>query len=93
MKFLKRLFGKKSARKENEQLVLVFIPALITMLKAAEDKKGSSLEEEEVLSLRDNAVCMTLRASAALEMDEKRGYSDIAPETVWEDWQILRHQM
>jgi hypothetical protein len=33
---------------------------------------------------------MMLSLSAKLEMEESRGYSDIDPEFVWEEWQQAR---
>jgi hypothetical protein len=81
---------RPSRREPKEQLVLVFIPALVTVLIAAENKKGSPLEEAEVLSIRDSAVCMAVRLSDAVEAERRRGYPDIAPETAWEDWKSLR---
>lgn len=72
---------------EADPLCLVFVPALIVMLNAAEEKKGSPLTEVEVDSIRDQAVCISLPFSVALEMERKRGYADIAPENCWNEWQ------
>ncbi len=35
---------------------LVFVPALMTLLTAAENRKGSPLTEDEVCSIRDQAT-------------------------------------
>lgn len=77
----------------NNHLVLVFVPALVVILNAAEKAKGSPLEENEVLSIRDKAVCMAVTISAAKAMDEKRGYADLVPEAIWEDWKAFRSQV
>lgn len=39
MNFLKKLFGSKQAYHPEDALVLVFVPALAAVLKAAEDKR------------------------------------------------------
>lgn len=73
-----------------EILVPVFMPPLVNLLVNAERLKGSALTKEEVLAMRDKAVCMMLRQTAAREMAAKRGYVDINPATVWEEWQVAR---
>ncbi|WP_299752966.1 hypothetical protein [uncultured Tateyamaria sp.] len=92
MQLLKRLFKGKPKPEKNEQLVLVFVPALVAILKAAEDDKGSPLEEKEVLTIRDKATCMAVSMPYAVALEEQRGYPDISAETVWEDWKVLRNQ-
>ena len=71
-------------------LVIVPVPALVAVLKHAEDRKGSPLTESEVLDIRDGATCVRVPLEAAIEMAETRGYDDIAPETCREDWQEVR---
>lgn len=72
------------------QLIPVFIPALVLILHDSERKKGSPLTETEVLDVRDKGVCMMLRMDHAITLDEKRGYNDIDPTRVWEQWQEAR---
>jgi hypothetical protein len=93
MKFLRKLFGSKQAQETEEPLVLVFVPALAAVLKAAEDKKGTPLEEAEVIAIRDAAVCMVMKHSAAREMEANRGYPDIVAENAWEEWSKLRSSL
>lgn len=76
----------------DEQLVLQFIPALVVILKAEEDRKGSPLTEAEVLKIRDSAVCMSLPVSVFKKMEESRGYNDINPENCWQEWCAIRTQ-
>jgi len=76
----------------DEKLVLFFIPSLSSILLNRERGKGSPLTEEEVISIRDQAVVVALRPEAAKEIEEKRGYQDIRAENCWEEWQILRRQ-
>lgn len=72
---------------EADPLCLVFVPALVAVLTAAEDRKGSPLTEAEVCDIRDRAVCITLPFSVALDMERKRGYPDIVAENCWSEWQ------
>ncbi|MDE1912142.1 MULTISPECIES: hypothetical protein [Pseudomonas] len=70
-----------------DPLCLVFVPALVAVLTAAEDRKGSPLTEAEVCDIRDRAVCITLPFSVALDMERERGYPDIVAENCWSEWQ------
>ncbi|EKK7733785.1 hypothetical protein PO820_004125 [Cronobacter sakazakii] len=67
-------------------MALVFIPALIVLLTAKEKELGRELTQEEVETLRDNAVGMVMPDEIALEMNESRGYPDVDPENVWHGW-------
>ncbi|MBV1831189.1 hypothetical protein HNW77_08705 [Komagataeibacter sp. AV436] len=75
---------------DENQPVLVAIPALILLLLRKEEEKGSPLTKEEVLSIRDNAACMTVPYFAALQASKQRGYDDISLENAWEDWCQVR---
>jgi hypothetical protein len=75
------------------QLIPVFIPALTLLLVDAERRKGIPLTEQEVLDIRDKGVCMMMRVEHAIALDEKRGYNDLDPERVWEQWQEARTQL
>ncbi|MCS3418087.1 hypothetical protein M2399_003107 [Pseudomonas sp. BIGb0450] len=72
---------------EADPLCLVFVPALVAVLTAAEDRKGSPLTEAEVCDIRDRAVCITLPFSVALDMERLRGYPDLIAENCWSEWQ------
>ncbi|PMU18946.1 MULTISPECIES: hypothetical protein [unclassified Pseudomonas] len=72
---------------EADPLCLVFVPALVAVLTAAENSKGSPLTEAEVCDIRDRAVCITLPFSVALDMERERGYPDIVAENCWSEWQ------
>jgi len=75
---------------EDEPLCYVFVPALLATLIHGEREKGSPLTEEEVIVIRDKAPCIVLRTSIALELEEKRGYPDLEPSHVWQQWQEFR---
>jgi hypothetical protein len=77
----------------DEKLVLFFIPSLSAVLLNRERKKGSPLTEEEVISIRDQAVVVALRPEIAKGIEEERGYQDISGENCWEEWQIQRRQL
>jgi len=76
----------------NKNLVPFFVPALSMLLLTAEDKKGSPLEEDEVLLIRDKAAVIMMEAADVAKMTESRGV-DIDPENCWYDWQMLRREL
>ena len=77
----------------DEPLVVVFVPALVAVLHQAETEKGEPLSEEEVIAIRGSAVCITVRHSQAQAMESKRGYPDLDPENVWQEWQAVRSEL
>lgn len=81
------------ATTSDDDLILVFVPPLVTLLLAAERSKGSPLTEEEVFDVRDGATCIRLRTSIAEAMADERGYADLDPERCWEQWQTVRAQL
>lgn len=90
---LSRFFKPKADRaasplsNDDDPLIAVPIPPLVTLLVALEEQKGTPLTQEEVLKARDDAVCMTMPRSMAWKMAEQRGYRDFNPEDVWNEWQ------
>ncbi|WP_337022482.1 MULTISPECIES: hypothetical protein [unclassified Pantoea] len=70
---------------------IVFVPPLIALLLSKEKEKGTSLTEEEVLTIRDNATAIAVDNDVAASMAQSRGYRDINPENCWEAWCELRH--
>ena len=92
------MFKKPFAKKrpdihQEEDLAPTPIPALIVTLLNKEQEKGAPLTEAEVIEIRDNAVCMMLPASVKMQMEESRGYPDLNPEYVWEQWQTARLEL
>lgn len=73
-----------------DPLCLVFVPALVAVLTAAEAKKGAPLTEAEACEIRDAATCIALPFSTALAMETERGYPDIVAEDCWNEWQRVR---
>ena len=76
-----------------DDLVPVFMPALVVLLVHAEDKKGTPLTKDEVHAIRDSGACIMMETIDARKMDDSRGYRDIDPENCWHDWQIARREM
>lgn len=69
-----------------DDLILTPVPALVAVLLAEEKAKGEPLTKEEVEELRDQAECIAMPPHARKAVDESRGYQDIDPERVWEEW-------
>jgi len=67
------------------------IPSLVSILLAAERRKGTALTEEEVRSIRDSAGVMVLPDKGEL-LEERRSYEDIDPVNCWREWQRARVQ-
>ena len=77
----------------DDDLVITFIPALITLLVAAERSKGRPLTEAEVPEIRDGGVCIMLKRSDRDAMAESRGYADLDAEQIWNQWQAVRAEL
>jgi hypothetical protein len=77
------------ARPNPKGYMVAPIPSLVSVLIAAEQRKGSPLSEVEVLSIRDNAGSMVLPDKGEL-LVEDRGYADIDPNRCWQEWSEFR---
>ena len=77
----------------NEELLLVHVPALVAVLLNAENEKESALTESEVIEIRDSAQCIAMPMDVAEKVAEDRGYADINPENAWEEWQTVRKEL
>ncbi|WP_081641763.1 hypothetical protein [Dickeya dadantii] len=71
---------------DGEKMTIIFIPALIALLTIREDEAGRPLTKEEVETIRDNATAIVLPEDVAISMTAERGYNDISPEHVWDEW-------
>ncbi|GAB2550948.1 hypothetical protein [Nocardia heshunensis] len=74
------------AAHDDDPLVPIPIPALMALLIRREDDKGEALTEDEALDVRDKALCMMLPLSAQRAVDRSRGYRDIDPDNLWQEW-------
>lgn len=77
----------------DDELLPVFMPALVALLIKAEELNGTALTRHQVIAIRDNADCIMMPAAAKAEMEEDRGYPDIDPERCWEEWLAVRAAM
>jgi len=68
----------------------VFLPPLRVVLEQLEREKGAPLTETEVVAARATARVLMMRPAFAARMAAERGYEDLDPARVWEDWQRLR---
>lgn len=84
-----RLEAAGSAEKLTE-LTPVFMPSLVAMLLAAENKAGRALTREQVEAIRDESTCIAMKPRDAQQMERMRGYADLEPALAWEQWQIAR---
>jgi hypothetical protein len=76
--------------KDEHELLIVHVPALVAVLLDHEKRKGQPLSLPEVLEIRDGAEAIAMPAFARDRVAEERGYDDIDPENVWNEWQAIR---
>jgi hypothetical protein len=76
---------------DDQPLVPVFIPPLVTVLAHAEAQKPGPLTQAEVLAIRDRSVCLMLPEEQARALIARRG-PDIDPDNCWADWQQIREE-
>jgi hypothetical protein len=82
--------GAAGLTEKPAELTLVFVPSLVSMLLAAENKAGRALTREQVEAIRDESACIAMKPRDAQQMERKRGYADLEPTLAWEQWQIAR---
>ncbi|RSM53426.1 hypothetical protein DMB66_38780 [Actinoplanes sp. ATCC 53533] len=68
----------------------VFIPPLVALLAAAEEKAGRRLRRKEVERLTSEGTCMMMTHADAKGLERSRGHADLEPELAWRQWQVLR---
>ncbi|MEA5205277.1 hypothetical protein [Enterobacter mori] len=71
-------------------MTFMFIPALVVVLLSKERETGRELTQQEVESIRDSATAIRVPVDVAKEMIKERGYLDIDPEDVWEEWLLYK---
>lgn len=77
----------------NDTLFPIPVPALVAVLLNKEQDKGAPLTQKEVIEIRDSAECIMGTIHEIQALEESRGYTDIDPENVWEQWQEIRIQL
>jgi hypothetical protein len=74
----------------DDELLPLPIPSLVATLLKAEQDKGSPLTRVEVEVIRDNCPCVMSPRWMIAKLAEGRGYDDVDPEHVWEQWLEVR---
>ncbi|MBS2026021.1 MAG: hypothetical protein JST92_26780, partial [Deltaproteobacteria bacterium] len=72
------------------QVVLTAMPTYVSIVVAAERKKGSPLTRNEVEAVVAECMTIAMDPKHAAELERSRGYADLQPELAWEQWQIIR---
>ena len=78
---------------EEEDLVPVFVPSLLTVLGSHENEKRRALSQNEVEELVDRSVVVLLTGNAAEELEVSRGYVDIDPESAYSEWIVRKFEV
>jgi hypothetical protein len=85
-----RLGASGSAGEPPRKLALVFVPSLVSQLLAREQNAARPLTRAEVEEITSNAPVVAIEHRDARELERKRGYADLDPSIVWEQWQVVR---
>jgi hypothetical protein len=86
-------FGPAGGKaRPQRELSLVFTPTLASILTALEAELGRPLTQTEAEKARDQAACIAMKHSDAQQLERSRGYADVNPEQVGQQWQQLRTQ-
>lgn len=72
------------------ELAPVFVPTLRAVLAALETDAGRPLTKKQVEATRDGATCIAMKHLDAQKLERERGYADLNPEFVWDQWQLVR---
>lgn len=74
----------------DENVLIIPAPSLVATLLNRERAKGAPLTRSEVNEIRDACPCIAMTPEQLARVEGERGYSDIDPEQVWEEWQVAR---
>lgn len=83
-------FGELRRNLADDSLVVVALPSLGHFLLHMEKERGLPLIESEVLAAIDEAPAITMLAEHRDEFHESRGFADLDPDNIWEEWQEFR---
>ncbi|HUS33452.1 MAG TPA: hypothetical protein VMZ53_33350 [Kofleriaceae bacterium] len=72
------------------ELAPTFVPTLRALLAALESKAGRHLTRAQVEAARDGGTCIAMKPKDAQMLERQRGYADLDPELVWEQWKLVR---
>jgi len=65
---------------------ILFIPPLSIQIEAKEKNAGRDLSREEVEEIRETAPCIEMDKADRNSVYQDRGYSDLNPNNVWQEW-------
>ena len=82
-------YSELASRRVDDELVLIFMPTLAALLGHAEQLKGTSLSETEVVRIRDQAIVVATRPDVAHAVARQRGYADIDGADPWRSRQEI----
>ena len=68
----------------------VFMPALRVLLRALQSSNAKPVSEQQVESTRDEGACVVMDQRDAQSLERTRGYADLDPELIWEQWLLVR---
>jgi hypothetical protein len=71
----------------------VFVPPLVAVLAALEQKAGKPLTKAQVEQATNKGICIAMKQRDAQTLERSRGYADIDPDLAWEQWQLARAQL
>lgn len=57
-----------------------------------QSKQAEPLTKQQVLATRDQGACIAMKPRDAQALERERGYADLDPELVWEQWQSIQGQ-
>lgn len=72
------------------KLDFTFVPTLVAVLTALEQQHGKPLTKRQVEATRDRGACTAMEPRDTQDLERARGYADLDPELVWEQWQLVR---
>jgi len=77
-------------QKNGVKLFCTAEPSLISVLWSKEKEKGSPLTKKEVLVEYYCSTVVWLSETEIAALEKARGYRDINPEHIWDEWQLAR---
>jgi hypothetical protein len=72
------------------ELVPTFMLDLHALLLALEQKSDEPLSREQVEAALAGAPCIAMERRDAQKLEHARGYADLNPALLWEQWQLVR---
>lgn len=76
--------------KESKDLVKIFVPSLIVLLKNQENINRGALSEADVLDVVSKAIHMEMPRFMRDNLAAQRGFSDISPDNAWAEWNAYK---